>query len=223
MNPRNPKVDPTPASLIERVKANQEGAWDELARLYQGLLDEWMESYRKHKYPVQCSDAEDIIQDVWFSVRSNFEGFVLVTGRKSFRPWLRTIFWRRVSDFVRKKVNAKEKGQARSITDLAADSKIALALLDGAGLIDQEIDELEKAIPVDDEKEREILLTSALRDISEKTKIDERHLRIFAHRRFTDRKNAEIGEEFGVAKGNVSTIQHRVTKILNEVYGCFLD
>ena len=200
----------TSASLIERVKLNSEDAWRELATLYQPLLEYWIGGYSARKCPIQSCDAQDIIQEVWIGVRRNFQSFTLVSGRRSFRPWIRTILYRRIADYVRKKRGGKERGEAIPATDLVAD-------------LSEIVEQNDELIEVDDEKEREILLTSALKDISEKTKIDERHLRIFAHRYFSDRSNAEISEEFDDTKGNVSVIKSRVKKILNEVYGCFLD
>lgn len=212
----------TSASLIDRVKSNNEDAWRELATLYQPLLEHWINEYSRQKHLIQLCDAQDIIQEVWINVRNSFPNFMLVPGRKSFRPWIRSILSRRIADFVRKKKREEKRGEAKPATDLAADLKedfTALSEIAEAA----EVKDDDGQIEIDDEKEREILLTSALRDISEKTGADPRDLRIFAHHRFANRTNAEIGEEFNTSKGNVSTIQNRVKKVLNEVYGYFLE
>ena len=212
MNAKNPKIDSTSASLIDRVKANREGAWDELARLYHGLLAEWMGAYIKYKYPIQESDAHDIIQEVWVSVRNDFETFVLVAGRRSFRPWLRTIFARRIADHVRMKKRTEEKRRTKNATDLAADMCEKFSSLEDVAQEDDDVKVFDEVVGINDVQEKAILLESAMMDISEKLGINPRHLKIFCERRYTDRANACIGDENDVSENNVSVITGRVQK-----------
>lgn len=210
----------TSASLIDRVKGNSEDAWQELATLYQPLLEYWVNGYSMRKHVIQSCDAQDIIQEVWINVRNSFANFMIVPGRKSFRPWIRSILSRRIVDFVRKKMREEERGEAKTVTDIAADLKEDFTTLSEIADADNAKDD--EQIEIDDEKEREILLTSAIKDISEKMGTDERHLRIFAHRHFTDRSNAEIAEQFDTSEGNVSVIKSRVKRMLTEIFD-FLD
>lgn len=214
MKARNPKVDPTSASLIERVKVNQEGAWDELARLYQGLLNEWMESYRKHKHPIQDSDVEDIIQNVWVGVRSNFETFVLVTGRRSFRPWLRTIVARRIADHVRKKNQVENERRIKNATDIVADTEEEFSSLED--IAQNDIKEFDEVVGIDDEKEKAIVLDDAMNIICEHLGINPKHLEIFSRWKYANRTNASIGSELGVSENNVSVIAGRVESKIQE-------
>ena len=215
MNTRNPKIDSTSASLIERVKNDQNGAWDELARLYLGLLNGWMAAYSKNRFPVQECDAHDIIQEVWLSVRRDFKTFVLLTGRRSFRPWLRTILARRIADHVRKKKREENARPTKNATDLAAEMREDFTSLEDVPQENADVKEFDAAVEHDDENERATLLESAMMIISEELGIDPRYLKVFYQRRYTDRSNASIGNENDVSDNNVSVITGRVSRKIN--------
>jgi RNA polymerase sigma-70 factor, ECF subfamily len=87
----------TSHSLLERIKADDAGAWDRLVGLYGPLVFKWC---RRWDLPEQ--DLADIFQDVFQAVATHIASFRKEREGDTFRGWLRTITHNKVRDHFRK-------------------------------------------------------------------------------------------------------------------------
>lgn len=91
-------MNPTPASLLERLKQPREsGAWERFVQLYTPLLYFWA-----RRLGLQESDAADLVQDVFVLLVQKLPQFHYDRD-KSFRGWLRTVLQNKWNDRARKK------------------------------------------------------------------------------------------------------------------------
>ena len=110
-----PHSGSTSSSLLERVKAQDPEAWQQLVKLYGPLIYRWC-----RRSGLQGSDAADIAQDTFAAVASGIAGFQRETPGGSFRGWLRTIVQHKVCDHFRRR-----KGQAQGEGGTAANERMA--------------------------------------------------------------------------------------------------
>lgn len=76
----------TPLSLLERVRKNDQQAWNRLATLYRPLVLFWC---RQAQCP--AADLEDVAQEIFAGVAAGLAGFRRDRSGDSFRGWLRGI------------------------------------------------------------------------------------------------------------------------------------
>src|SRR4051812_12017570 len=76
----------TPLSLLERLRANDAGAWRRLLELYRPLVLFWCA-----RGGVHADDAEDVAQGVFAAAATGLDGFHRDRPGDSFRGWLRAI------------------------------------------------------------------------------------------------------------------------------------
>jgi RNA polymerase sigma-70 factor (ECF subfamily) len=76
----------TPLSLLERLRANDGDAWQQLLRLYGPLVRYWC-----CRAGLRDEDAADVTQEVFAGVAAGFAGFQRDRPGGSFRGWLRGI------------------------------------------------------------------------------------------------------------------------------------
>jgi RNA polymerase sigma-70 factor, ECF subfamily len=112
----------TSRSLIERVKAGDEAAWDRLVGLYGPLVYRWC---RRWDLPDQ--EIADVFQDVFQAVATHIASFRKERPGDTFRGWLRIIAVNKVRDHFRKW--GREPGGAGG-----TDAQIRLARLPAAEL-----------------------------------------------------------------------------------------
>src|SRR5262249_56949881 len=93
----NPSVG---ASLLERLRAGQDGAWERLARLYGPTIYVWCRSAG-----VSEADAADVSQEVLAAVARHLADFRRERPGDSFRGWLWTITRNKVRDHWRRRVD----------------------------------------------------------------------------------------------------------------------
>ena len=86
----------TSSSLIDRVKADEAGAWDRLVTLYAPLLYHWC-----RKWKLQEEDLADVFQEVFKTLVTHIGGFRREREGDTFRGWLRTITRNKVLDHFR--------------------------------------------------------------------------------------------------------------------------
>lgn len=87
----------TSISLLDQIRKTSDSAsWDRLITLYAPLLKRWV-----HRYEVQGSDADDIVQEVLLAVFNDLPQFQHNQRTGAFRSWLRTILVNRVRLFWR--------------------------------------------------------------------------------------------------------------------------
>ena len=88
----------TSSSLIDRVKADEAGAWDRLVTLYAPLLYHWC-----RKWKLQEEDLADVFQEVFKTLVTHIGAFRREREGDTFRGWLRTITRNKVLDHFRKR------------------------------------------------------------------------------------------------------------------------
>ncbi len=86
----------TASSLIVAAKALKPEAWDQLARLYGPMVYGWARSFS-----LQQSDAADVAQEVFQSVKMGLDRFEHRKPKERFRAWLYTITRNQVRQYVR--------------------------------------------------------------------------------------------------------------------------
>jgi RNA polymerase sigma-70 factor (ECF subfamily) len=83
--------------LLERVKANEAGAWERLVGLYAPLVFHWC-----RRWHLQDEDSADVFQEVFLAVATHIGAFRKNGARDTFRGWLRTITRNKVLDHFRR-------------------------------------------------------------------------------------------------------------------------
>ncbi len=101
----------TPLSLLERLRENQHGAWDEFSAKYVQILKRWCASWG-----MQDNDTDDIIQETLMVVLARIPRFEH-RGRGSFRAWMKTIAWRCWCDVVAKADRLKNTELSESLRE----------------------------------------------------------------------------------------------------------
>jgi RNA polymerase sigma-70 factor (ECF subfamily) len=101
-----PSRDGDPStSLLLRVQANDQAAWDRLVHLFTPLVYSWC-----RQSGLQPADAENVFQEVFLAVSYNLHTFRRDRPGDSFRGWLRVITRHKIADHFRKKVEGGEGG-----------------------------------------------------------------------------------------------------------------
>ena len=106
-------VDKTPASLLERLRRPDEGAWPRFVELYTPLLYFWA-----CRTGLQAADAADLVQDVFTLLLQKFPAFSY-DRNKSFRSWLRTVTLNRLHDNRRRKAAALRDAGPAGLEEVA--------------------------------------------------------------------------------------------------------
>jgi RNA polymerase sigma-70 factor (ECF subfamily) len=88
----------TSSSLLDRVRADEAGAWDRLVALYAPLLYHWCRRFR-----LQEEDLADVFQEVFKTLVVHIGQFRRVRQNDTFRGWLWTIARSKVLDLLRKR------------------------------------------------------------------------------------------------------------------------
>lgn len=86
------------SSLLARVRAEEEGAWHRLVRLYGPLVVRWC-----RKAGLSEQDAEDTSQDVFRAVAEGIHSFRRDKSSDTFRGWVCRITRFKVCDFYRRR------------------------------------------------------------------------------------------------------------------------
>ncbi len=94
----NGRAADTPSSLLLRVKAEDQAAWERLVSLYTPLVYYWCRQFR-----LQAADAADVGQEVFQAVAGSVARFRRERPGDSFRAWLRTITHSKACDFLRRR------------------------------------------------------------------------------------------------------------------------
>ena len=95
----------TSSSLLDRVKADEAGAWDRLVTLYAPLLYHWC-----RRWKLQDDDLADVFQEVFKTLVVHIGGFRRQRESDTFRGWLWTITRNKVLDHLRRR--SQEAGGA---------------------------------------------------------------------------------------------------------------
>ena len=95
----------TSTSLLARINAHDERAWEQLARLYSPVVYSWCRTYG-----VFADDASDVMQEVFQAVYRGIDSFRRQHHGDTFRGWLWTITRNKIRDLRR-----AERKQAAAI------------------------------------------------------------------------------------------------------------
>jgi RNA polymerase sigma-70 factor, ECF subfamily len=87
---------PTSTSLLERVQAKDQAAWERLVHLYSTLVYRWC-----RQAGLQEADAADVGQEVFQAVYRGIAKFHRDRAGDSFRGWLHAITRNKLRDFAR--------------------------------------------------------------------------------------------------------------------------
>jgi RNA polymerase sigma-70 factor (ECF subfamily) len=88
----------TSSSLLDRVKADEAGAWNRLVTLYAPLLYHWC-----RRWKLQEEDLADVFQEVFKTLVVHLAEFRRDREGATFRGWLWTITRNKVLDHFRKR------------------------------------------------------------------------------------------------------------------------
>jgi RNA polymerase sigma-70 factor, ECF subfamily len=184
----------TSRSLLERLQADDAGAWDRLVVLYGPLVYRWC---RRWDLPEQ--EVADVLQDVFQAVATHIASFRKEEPGDTFRGWLRTIAQNKVRDHFRKL--GREPGAVGG-----TDAQIRLAGLPA------------RPPPAEDDSgERTAdrgLIGRALDLI--RGEFEERTWRAFWLTAVEDRVPREVAIELGMSPGAVRVAKSRVLRRLRE-------
>lgn len=95
--------DTTSSSLLDRVKANDQEAWQRLVDLYGPLVYFWC-----RRASLAAEDSADIVQETFRAVSGGMADFCKEQQGDTFRGWLRTIALNKMRDHLRSTVNRPE-------------------------------------------------------------------------------------------------------------------
>jgi RNA polymerase sigma-70 factor, ECF subfamily len=193
------RSDSTSPTLLDRVQANQAGAWERLVDLYTPLVYHWC-----RRWGLGPDDAADVFQEVFRSVAQHIESFRRDRPGSTFRGWLRTITHNKVRDHFR-----RQAGEPRA----AGGSDAQMVMLD---VPDQEAEE--------DPAEAGVVVRQLRRTLEEiRGEFEERTWTAFWQVQMEGRDTAEVGAELGLTASAVRKAKFRVLRRLREELGDLLD
>ncbi len=193
-----PFPDATSPSLLERVRANQAGAWERLVELYAPLVYHWC-----RRDGLTADDAADVFQEVFRAVAQHLADFRRDRPGDSFRGWLRTITRNKVRDHFR-----RLEGEPRAAG--GTDAQLRL----------REVPEPAEVDPSEEDVVRQQLhrTLEAIRG-----EFEERTWRAFWEVQMEGRGTDEVGAELGLTPAAVRKAKFRVLRRLREDLGDLLD
>jgi RNA polymerase sigma-70 factor (ECF subfamily) len=104
----------TPVSLLDRLRDNESGAWEEFSVRYVRVLKHWCASWG-----IQANDVDDIVQETLLVILTQIRGFER-RGIGSFRAWMKTISWRCWCDVLARAEQAKNRLVLKSLRESPA-------------------------------------------------------------------------------------------------------
>jgi RNA polymerase sigma-70 factor, ECF subfamily len=191
----------TSRSLLMRLHANDQAAWDRLIALYAPLVWHWCRGYN---LPPQ--DSADIFQEVFQSVAAHIADFHNDRPADTFRGWLRTITKNKVHDHFRQR---QREPQAAGGTG----AKVWWSRLPDAAHAEEPA--------ADDHAGYPLLFQEALRLIQ--SEFEEKTWRAFWYVVVDGRSPQDVGAELGMSPGAVRVakcrVLHRLRQELGDVAG----
>ncbi len=186
--------DPTSQSLLVRVKANDQDAWQRLVSLYSPLVVYWCRQGGVHG-----DDVQDVVQDVFGAVAVVMKTYRQDGTGSSFRAWLRGIARHKIRDHLR-------RGPA-----LAEGGTEAQVRLSGLPVEDQ--------TPALSESDGEVasLYRRALEQV--KSQFEDRTWQAFWRVAMDERSPSDVAAELGLSPNSVRQAKSRVLRRLKEELG----
>jgi RNA polymerase sigma-70 factor (ECF subfamily) len=185
-------------SLIERVKAFDQAAWERLVELYSPLVYAWC-----RRAGLQEADALDVGQEVFRAVAGAIVHFHRDQPGDSFRRWLRTITRNKIHDFFRSQ-NAGERG-ADGGEEVVMDMDAVLPDTDSESLAAETL----------------ILYRRAVELI--RGEFSEQHFQAFWQVVVEERSPTDVAAELGMTVNAVYSAKSRILRRLREEFAGLLD
>jgi RNA polymerase sigma-70 factor, ECF subfamily len=187
----------TSRSLLDRIKAGDEAAWDRLVGLYAPLVFRWC---RRWDLPEQ--EVADVLQDVFQAVATHIAGFRKDRAGDTFRGWLRTIARNKVRDHYRK-LGREPGGEG------GTDAQLRFAQLPTAGTPEEDL-------AAEDDSDRH-LFGRALEAI--RCEFEDRTWRAFWRTAVDGLAPRDVAPELGMTPGAVRVAKSRVLRRFREELG----
>ena len=191
----------TSRSLLDRVRADDPGAWDRLVALYAPLVLHWC-----RRWSLREEDSADVFQEVFRAVARHVRTFRKERPGDTFRGWLRAITRNKVRDHFRARLQ-----EPRGVGGSEAQARLAELPAPEAP---EESSAEEKA---GDERAESALLRRALEMI--RPEFEERTWQAFWRTAVDGRAAREVGAELGMSPGAVRVAKCRVLRRLREELG----
>jgi RNA polymerase sigma-70 factor (ECF subfamily) len=188
------------SSLLARVRACDQAAWERLVNLYSPLVYRWC-----RQSGLQAADAADVGQQVFLAVARKIGDFRRDRDGDSFRGWLRTIAMNRLCDHQR------TLGKNRAEGGDALDGLAQLAAAD-SGASDTK----------SQREEEESLLFRRAMDLM-RTEFEEKTWQAFWQVVVDGRSPADVGRDLGMTANAVYLARGRVLRRLREEFADLID
>jgi RNA polymerase sigma-70 factor (ECF subfamily) len=187
----------TSRSLLERVKGDDQAAWDRLVTLYAPLVFQWCRGWELRE-----QDAADVFQEVFQAVVTHIADFHIDREGDTFRGWLRTITHNKVRDHFRRRGREPE-----GVGGTEAQGRMA------------EVPQLQES---DEDSaprgnEEQVLFRRALELIQ--PEFAERTWQAFWRTAVEGRATADVAAELSMSSGAVRVAKSRVLQRLREELG----
>jgi RNA polymerase sigma-70 factor (ECF subfamily) len=186
--------DPTSRSLLLRVKANDQEAWQRLMSLYSPLVSHWC-----RQSGVPADDLPDLLQDVFAAVATGLKTYQEDRPGSTFRGWLHAVARNKLRDHLRRGPAWGEGGTEAlnrlrevPIDDVPSDSS-------------------------DDDDDVANLYRRALEQIQ--CQFEERPWQAFWRVAIENRSPADVAPELGLSPNGVRQAKSRVLRRLREELG----
>jgi RNA polymerase sigma-70 factor (ECF subfamily) len=188
----------TPLSLLERARARDNAAWQQLIDLYRPLVSHWC-----RRASVQGHDAEDVIQEVFAAAAAALHEFRRDRPGDTFRGWLGAITRNQISLHYRRSQLRPQAEGSSGIRDRMQDIPDPFSQSDPAE--QAEVDQLYR---------RAFDLIRG--------EIEERSVQMFWLTVIEGRSSAAVAEEMGVSANAVRQARSRVLRRLKQEVGDLL-
>jgi RNA polymerase sigma-70 factor, ECF subfamily len=199
--------DATSVGLLARVKAREQGSWEQLVALYTPLVYHWCRKARL----APADAAEDVGQEVFKAVFRKIGTFRREKAGDSFRAWLRAITQSKIIDHLRRK-GAQPAG---------AGGSAALRLMEGVAA--GQADDASATVAEDQAAgdERRLMFRQALKQLEPTFKKEtwQAFWQVVAE----GRTPAAVAGDLGVSVNTVYLAKSRVLRRFREEFADLLD
>jgi RNA polymerase sigma-70 factor (ECF subfamily) len=185
---------PTPLTLLERIRANDQDAWRRLLDLYQPLVGFWCT-----QGGLSAEDLADVTQEVFAAAARGLPGFRRDRPGDTFRGWLRGITRNQILQLHR-----RNQGKPRA---------------EGGSDAFTHLEQIPDPVPPDQAESEEIsnLYRRALEHV--RKEFDERQWQAFWLTVVEGRLPASLTAELGMTAVNIRQVKSRILRRVKREFG----
>jgi RNA polymerase sigma-70 factor, ECF subfamily len=199
------------SSLLVRLRAFDQNAWDRFVSLYGPLVYVWCRNAG-----LQAADAADVGQEVFRAVAQKINDFRRSGPNDSFHGWVRKIVRNKIVDhFRRRSKQAHAAGGTDALNDLLAIPAASDPLIDG------DVSNTDAARSANDHIELRMLVHQAVELI--RSSFEERTCRAFWKIAVDGRLPKDVAAELKMSLSAVYMAKSRVLRRLREEFGEIID